>query len=385
MNFLLLFSEISENSVFYRSIVAFILSFGIAFILYKKIIYWNHIKKNIIGENIRNLNIFGEKKKKGTPTMGGIVMIFSTIISTILFSSLKNRYVLILIFTTIYMGCIGFIDDYLKIRYNNKEGISVISKLLGQIILGIFVGITMYFNEDVQYINIKKNNKEYYITTFPFISTKKNPNQFGYYSSIFEEYKKNNIIVFITFVIITIVFISNGANITDGIDGLTAGISLIIFITLSIISIITSSITYSYYFNFIYIPNIKETIIFSLSFLGSLISFFWYNTYPAKIFMGDCGSLTMGAVIATLTIINRKELTLPLLCVIFFIENISVIIQVLYFIYSKKKYGVGKRIFLMAPIHHHFQKLGYHENTIFNRFMIIQIMFSALVLILLIY
>ncbi|WP_185850599.1 phospho-N-acetylmuramoyl-pentapeptide-transferase [Blattabacterium cuenoti] len=384
VRFLLLFSE---NSVFNRSLLAFFLSFCIAFILYKKIINWNRNKKNIIGENIRNLDILGQKEKEGTPTMGGIVIIFSTLVSTILFSSLKNIYVIILIITTIYMGGIGFIDDYIKIKYN-KEGISVINKLLGQIILGFFVGITIYFNDSVQDINnIKKNNNKEHITTFPLLKRK-----FGKkfdYSSILEwynkGYKKYTWIIFIPIVIFTMIFISNGANITDGMDGLTAGVSLIIFITLSIISIISSNRIYSNYFNFIYIPNIKETIVFSFSFIGSLISFIWYNTYPAKIFMGDTGSLTIGAVIATLAIINKKELILPILCGIFFIENISVIIQVLYFLYYKKKYGVGKRIFLMAPIHHHFQKLGYHENTISNRFIIIQIMFSVLVLILLIY
>nr|WP_317168410.1 phospho-N-acetylmuramoyl-pentapeptide-transferase [Blattabacterium cuenoti] len=380
---------ININSIFYRAIIAFFLSFCIAFILYKKIICWNR-KNSIIGEQIRDLGLFGQKEKEGTPTMGGVVMIFSTLISTILFSTLHNVYILMLIMTTLYMGCIGFIDDYIKIKHN-KKGLNIMCKILSQILLGIFVGSTMYFN-CIKKQKIESKNfpikKEYELkTSIPFFSSIYQNNEFDYTNILSwynKKWKKYTWTIFIPIVIIIITFVSNGANLTDGIDGLTAGISSIIFVTLSLLSIISSNKIYSSYFNFIYIPHIEETIIFSSSFLGTLISFLWYNTYPAQIFMGDTGSLTIGGVMATLIIINKKEFILPILGGIFFVENISVIIQVLYFRYSKRKYGIGKRIFLMAPLHHHFQKLGYHENKIFNRFVIIQMILSMLVFILLI-
>lgn len=382
---------ININSVFYRAIIAFFLSFCIALILYQKIIHWNR-KNNIIGEKIRDLGLIGQKEKEGTPTMGGIVIIFSTLIPTIFFSTLNNVYVLMLIMTTLYMGCIGFIDDYIKIKHN-KKGLSLRGKIFSQILLGILIGIIMYFHTTSISIQKQENSrflkeKEYefgFKTTIP--TSIYHNNEFNYadiLSGYNKKWKKYAWIIFIPIVILIITFLSNGANLTDGIDGLTAGISSIIFATLSLLSIISSNKIYSSYFHFIYIPHLEEIIIFSFSFLGSLISFLWYNTYPAQIFMGDTGSLTIGGVIATLSIINRKELILPILCGIFFIENISVIMQVLYFRYSKKKYGIGKRIFLMAPLHHHFQKLGYHENKIFNRFIIIQMMLSMLVFILLI-
>ncbi|WP_185853622.1 phospho-N-acetylmuramoyl-pentapeptide-transferase [Blattabacterium cuenoti] len=380
---------ININSVFFRAVIAFFLSFCLALVFYKKIIYWNYRKKNSIGEHIRNLGLIGQKEKEGTPTMGGIIMIFSTLISTILFSSLKNIYVLMLIMTTLCMGSIGFVDDYIKIKYN-KKGLSIMGKILGQILLGLFIGSTMYFfNTNVSIQKIDSNflvKKEHgFKTTLPIFSSHKNEFDYAYLLSWYnKKWKKYTWIVFIPMVIFIMTFLSNGANLTDGIDGLTAGISFIIFATLSLLSIISSNKIYSSHLHFIYIPHLDEITIFSFSFLGALISFLWYNTYPAQIFMGDTGSLTIGGVIATLAIINRKELILPILCGIFFIENISVIIQVLYFRYSKKKYGIGKKIFLMAPLHHHFQKLGYHENKIFNRFIIIQMILSMLVLILLI-
>ncbi len=380
------------NSIFYRSIIAFFLSFFLAFICYKKIICWNYRKKNNIniGEHIRDLGLIGQNKKEGTPTMGGVIMIFSTLISTIFFSSLNNIYVIILIITTVYIGCIGFLDDYIKIKYN-KKGLSIMGKILSQILLGFFIGSIMYFfntNDPIQKrdFNFFLKKKHGYKTTIPiFYSNHNNEFDYSYILSWYnKKWKKYTWIVFIPIMILIITFLSNGTNLTDGIDGLTAGISSIIFATLSLLSIISSNKIYSSYFHFIYIPHLEEIIIFSFSFLGSLISFLWYNTYPAQIFMGDTGSLTIGGVIAVISIINRKEFILPILCGIFFIENISVIIQVLYFKYSKKKYGIGKRIFLMAPLHHHFQKLGYHENKIFHRCVIIQMMFSILVFILLI-
>ncbi len=373
-------------SIFNKSIISFFLSFFTSFIIFKKIISWNN-KKNIIGEKIRKLGISGEDKKSNTPTMGGLAIIFSTLIYTIFFSHL-NIYVIILILTTLYIGIIGFIDDYIKINYKNKEkrGLNVIEKLLFQIIFGIVIGSVMYFNTNTTIQFNKKVYNEYgFNTNIPncmnYFFLKKNFN----YSCLLKLFnnKKYTWIIFIPIIAIFITFFSNGSNITDGIDGLTAGISLIILSTLSFISYIISNPYYSYYYNLIYIPEIKETIIFSLSLLGSLFSFYWYNSYPAQIFMGDTGSLTIGAIISTLAIINRVELLLPFLCIIFLLENTSVIIQILYSKYFKIKYGIKKKIFLMAPIHHHFQKLGIHENKIFIRFLMIQLMFSILTLFLL--
>ncbi|WP_185858741.1 phospho-N-acetylmuramoyl-pentapeptide-transferase [Blattabacterium cuenoti] len=372
-----LYFSININSVFFRSVIAFFLSFFLSLFLYKKIICWNK-KNSVIGEHIRDLGLLGQKEKEGTPTMGGIIMILSTLISTIIFSSLNNIYVIILIITMLFMGGLGFLDDFIKIKYN-KKGLSIMGKILGQILLGFFIGSIMSFNTSI-FLSKKEDG---FKTTIPIFYTYHHNNQKEFdYASILswynKEWKKYAWGVSIPIFMIIIIFFSNGANITDGIDGLTAGISSIIFSTLSLLSIISSSKIYSSYFHLIYIPNIEEILIFSFSFLGTLISFLWYNTYPSQIFMGDTGSLTIGGVIAILAIINRKELTLPILGGIFFIENISVIIQVLYFRYYKKKYGIEKRIFLMAPLHHHFQKLGYHENKIFYRFMIIQIMLSIL-------
>ncbi|WP_238785699.1 phospho-N-acetylmuramoyl-pentapeptide-transferase [Blattabacterium cuenoti] len=384
------FSFLREtNSVFLRSAVAFFLSFCIALICYKKIICWNKRKKNGIGEQIRDLGLIGQKEKEGVPTMGGVVMIFSTLISTIIFSSLKNIYVIMLITTMLIMGIVGFLDDYIKIKYN-KRGLSIMGKILSQILLGFLIGNIMYFftntNESILDSKFLVKKEHGFKTTLPiFYSSHNNEFDYAFFLSWYnKKWKKYTWIVFIPMVILIMTFLSNGANLTDGIDGLTAGISSIIFATLSLLSIISSNKTYSSHLHLIYIPHLDEISIFSFSFIGTLISFLWYNVYPAQIFMGDTGSLTIGAVIATLAFINRKELILPILCGIFFIENISVIIQVLYFRYSKKKYGIGKRIFLMTPLHHHFQKLGYHENKIFNRCLIIQMILSMLVFILLI-
>ncbi|AWU44900.1 phospho-N-acetylmuramoyl-pentapeptide-transferase [Blattabacterium punctulatus] len=379
------------NSFFYRSLIAFILSICISFFTNKKIILWNKKKKSI-GEKVRNLGLKNQKEKEGTPTMGGLIIIISTLIPTMVFSKLNNLYILILIITTLWMGVLGFIDDYIKIKYH-KNGLSFMVKILGQIILGIFIGVFMSFNKKIttfnqkidygskQYPSLLVSKKHNFNTNIPIFS---HINEFDYANIFKKKWKKYTWIIFVPIVIIIITFISNGANITDGIDGLTAGVSSIIFATLSLFSLISSSKIYSYFFHFLYIPNIGEITIFSFSFLGSLIGFLWYNAYPAQIFMGDSGSLTIGGVIAAISILIRKELILPILCGIFFIENFSVIIQVLYFKFYKIKYGIGKRIFLMAPLHHHFQKLGYHESKIVYRFLIIQMMLSMVVVILLI-
>ncbi|WP_238785243.1 phospho-N-acetylmuramoyl-pentapeptide-transferase [Blattabacterium cuenoti] len=374
--------------LFFRAGVSFILSICIALFFYKVIILWNQ-KKNRIGEQVRDLGLTGQKEKEGTPTMGGVIIIVSTLIPTIFFSTLSNVYVIILIITTLWMGGLGFIDDYIKIKYN-KHGLSAIWKISCQIILGIFIGSTMYFHKNITTISCKNLyvkppdsvtvEKHGFKTTLPIIR-----NEFDYANILHnEKWKKYAWIIFIPIVILFITSLSNGANLTDGIDGLTAGVSSIILGTLSLFSLISSNKIFSSYLHFIYIPDLGEIVIFSFSFLGSLMGFLWFNSYPAQIFMGDTGSLTIGGIIATLAIITRKELILPILCGIFFIENISVIVQVFYFRFSKKKYGIGKRIFLMAPLHHHFQKIGYHESKIVNRFFIIQMMLSMVVLILLI-
>lgn len=374
----------------------FFLSFFLSIFFCKIIIFFNKKNNGIITENIRILGISGERKKKRIPTMGGISFVFSTIISIIIlsFSSLKNFYIIMLIITMLWMSFIGFIDDYIKIRYN-KNGINAYGKILSQTILGIFISCMIYFNNDCYILNyspVKNKNLEKeklkFETTIPNFLSKilRKKNKTWNYSFIFLKlcYKKNiKKYTWIIFTIITIgiiIFLSNGVNITDGIDGLAAGTSIVILFILSLISIIYGSKNYHYYLHFynfsppIYIPNIKETIIFSLSYLGSLIGFFLYNNYPAKIFMGDTGSLSTGSIIAVLSIINRIEIIIPVLCGIFFIENFSVIIQVIFIKYFKKKF------FLMAPIHHHFQKKGYHESIIFKKFIVIQTFLSILTL-----
>ncbi|WP_394366559.1 phospho-N-acetylmuramoyl-pentapeptide-transferase [Blattabacterium cuenoti] len=380
------YSFVNSISLKLRSGIAFVLSLFIALILNRKIILWNYRKKRI-GEHIRDLGLIGQKEKEGTPTMGGVIIIISALIPTFFFSTLKNVYVIILIVTTLYMGCLGFIDDYIKIKYN-KNGLNVIGKIFGQIILGIFIGSIMSFHKNITILKkidpikiVQKYSsvveKEHALkTTLPIPRIVHN-NEFDYacllkwYNKKWEKYAW---LIFIPIVIFMTISLSNGANLTDGMDGLTAGISSIILLTLFLIISISRILSYED------IPNIREIFVFSFSFLGSLIGFLWYNTYPAQIFMGDTGSLTIGGVISTLAFLTRKELILPILCGIFFIENISVTIQVLYFKCSKKKYGTGRRIFLMAPLHHHFQKLGYHESKIVNRFFIIQVILSMIVL-----
>ncbi|WP_185878089.1 phospho-N-acetylmuramoyl-pentapeptide-transferase [Blattabacterium cuenoti] len=371
-----------NHYIIFRSLISIFFSFFLSFYLYKWMIIWNK-KNNFITENIRHLGIKGEKKKIGIPTMGGLIIIISTLIPTVLFSYLNNIYIIILIITTVWMGLIGFLDDFIKIKYN-KNGLSIIEKILGQIIIGVFIGAIMYFNPSINR-SVNKNflfekNKYGFKTTIPRFF-KKNKNEFNY-SNLLNWFKKDldkyTWIIFIPVIIFIIVFISNGSNITDGIDGLTAGVSLIILVTLILISIISSNKNYSSYLHCIYVPNIDETIIFSISMIGSLIGFLWYNTYPAQIFMGDTGSLTLGGIISVLLIMNRIEFIFPILCGIFLVENLSVIIQVLYFKYTKIQYKIEKKFFLMSPIHHHFQKLGYHENKICIRFIIFQIILSIL-------
>ena len=369
----------------FRSALAFILSLMLSIKYGKNIIKF--LKRKQIGETVRDLGLKGQKEKSGTPTMGGLIIIIATIIPVLLFSNFKNIYIIILIFTTIWLGFIGFLDDYIKVFKKNKDGLKGKFKIIGQISLGFIIGLTLFYHQDV---TIKDQNKisnieeivEYKSTktTLPFLKD----NEFDYsYLTTWTGHKSNklNLIVFVFFVILIISSVSNGANLTDGVDGLAAGSSVIISLTLGVFAWISGNIIFSDYLNIMYIPRVSEVVIFISAFIGGLIGFLWYNAFPAQIFMGDTGSLTIGGVIAVIAIIIRKELLLPLICGIFLIETLSVIIQVSYFKYTKNRLGIGKRIFLMSPIHHHFQKLGYHESKIVVRFWIIGILMAILSLI----
>ena len=378
----------------FRSAFAILISLLFTLIFGKYII--NFLKEKQVGESIRDLGLLGQKEKEGTPSMGGIIIILGILIPVFLLARIDNVYIILLIITTLWTGIIGLIDDYIKIFKNKKSGLKGKFKIIGQIILGIFVGCTMYFNDDIKVktrsnkiikqnnytgkmIFIDKNSKAM-VTTIPFVKN----NEFNY-NSILETFGITNPklvwIIFIPIIIFIISAVSNGANLTDGIDGLAAGTSAIIVFTLGIFAWVSGNIKFADYLNIMYIPNIGEISIFIAAFLGSLIGFLWHNTYPASVFMGDTGSLTIGALISVIAIIVRKELLIPLLCGVFLIEIFSVIIQVSYFKYTKKKRGEGFRIFKMSPIHHHFQKLGYHESKIVARFWIIGILLAVLTIV----
>ena len=374
--------------------ISFRAAFALIFSLIISIFFGRKIIKiltiNNIGEKVRILGLKDESKKNGTPTMGGIIIIIGTIIPVLLFSKFNNIYIILLIFTTIWMGVIGFIDDYIKIFKNDKKGLKGSFKVIGQIMLGIVVSSTIYLHPDITIkqkilgypIISKSQDRTFYKeekstkTTIPLVKD----NEFDYYYLI--EWssipKSMTWIIFIPMVIFIITAVSNGANLTDGIDGLAAGSSAIMAITLGIFAWVSGNIIFSDYLNIMYIPSVGEITVFIASFTGGLIGFLWFNTYPAEVFMGDTGSLTVGALISVIAIMVRKELLLPIICGIFLIEVLSVIIQVFYFKYTKKKKGVGERIFLMSPIHHHFQKKGLHESKIVNRFLILGVLLSVL-------
>ena len=372
----------------FRAAFALIFSLIISIFFGRKIIKILTINK--IGEKVRILGISDESKKNGTPTMGGIIIIIGTIVPVLLLSKFNNIYIILLLFTTLWMGIIGFIDDYIKIFKNNKKGLKGGFKVIGQIMLGIVISLTIYFHPDItikQKISefsksSKFQNKTFYQeekstkTTIPLVKD----NEFDYYYLI--EWssipKSMTWIIFIPMVIFIVTAVSNGANLTDGIDGLAAGSSAIMAITLGIFAWVSGNIIFSDYLNIMYIPNVGEITVFIASFTGGLIGFLWFNTYPANVFMGDTGSLTVGALISVIAIMVRKELLLPIICGIYLIEVLSVIIQVFYFKYTRKKKGVGERIFLMSPIHHHYQKKGIHESKITNRFLIIGVLLSVL-------
>ncbi|MAR43008.1 MAG: phospho-N-acetylmuramoyl-pentapeptide-transferase [Flavobacteriaceae bacterium] len=372
----------------FRAAFALIFSLSITIFFGRKII--KILTKNKIGEKVRVLGLRDEAKKNGTPTMGGIIIIIGTILPVIMLSKFNNIYIILLIFTTLWMGIIGFIDDYIKIFKNDKKGLKGSFKVIGQIMLGIVISLTIYFHPDITIKqkmpefskSSKFQNKTFYQeekstkTTIPLVKD----NEFDYYYLI--EWssipKSMTWIIFIPMVIFIVTAVSNGANLTDGIDGLAAGSSAIMAITLGIFAWVSGNIFFSDYLNIMYIPNVGEITVFVASFTGGLIGFLWFNTYPANVFMGDTGSLTVGALISVIAIMVRKELLLPIICGIYLIEVLSVIIQVFYFKYTRKKKGVGERIFLMSPIHHHFQKKGIHESKIVNRFLIIGVLLSVL-------
>ena len=371
----------------FRSAITFILAIIISTIFGKKIIQF--LKSKQIDENIRKLDLPGENDKKGTPTMGGIIIILSTLIPIFLFADFKNIYILILIITTIWLGAFGFADDYIKVFKKNKKGLKGRIKIFAQVILGLFIGLTVYFHPEITtrdsnlisenktQINVETKNDKNLKTTVPFFKD----NELDYVEVFRMNSNNYNWIFYVIIVTFIIVSLSNGTNLTDGLDGLAAGSSSIIVFTLGIFSWISGNIIFSDYLNIMYLPGIGEIVVFVAALLGGLIGFLWYNTYPAQIFMGDTGSLTVGGIIAVIAILVRKELILPILCGVFLIETLSVIIQVGYFKYTKKKLGFGKRIFLMTPIHHHFQKKGYSESKIVARFWIISIMLAILSLI----
>ena len=384
----------------FRASLTLITSLIISMIVGKKIIVF--LRKKQIGETVRNLGLQGENLKQGTPTMGGIIIILSIVIPILLFADILNIYVILMLITTLWLGTIGFIDDYIKVFKKNKEGMGGKFKIPGEVGLGILVGAAFYFSNDVV-IKIKKENfkdttyvaqdivsfndnydKPGYVTvkstktTLPFIKN----NEFDYKDLIgFLPEELQNKWVWLVFILVTIFIIagvSNGANLTDGLDGLAAGTSGIIAATLGVFAYVSGNIIFSDYLNIMYIPHVGELVIFASAFIGAMVGFLWYNSYPAQVFMGDTGSLTIGGIIAVFSIIIRKELLLPLLAGVYLLESLSVMLQVSYFKYTKRKYGEGRRIFLMSPLHHHYQKKGIHENKIVVRFWIVAIFFAVL-------
>jgi phospho-N-acetylmuramoyl-pentapeptide-transferase len=389
----------------FRVAMAVILSLVITLIYGKRIIRYLQAKQ--IGETIRDLGLQGETSKKGTPTMGGVVIIAAILIPTILLARVTNVYVLLMIISTLWCGMIGFIDDYIKVFKKNKEGLAGRFKIVGQIGLGIIVGLTMYYNQNVyiqretsegllaktsvvdkvlkeNIIKIENGVTHTYarvqspVTTVPFFKN----HEFSYakVASLFGESAMSWLtpLIYVLFVIFIITAVSNGANITDGLDGLATGTSAIIGICLGVFAYLSGNIVFAKYLNIMYIPNLGELSIFIGAFVGACIGFLWYNSFPAQVFMGDTGSLAIGGIIGSLALIIRKELLIPIICGIFFVELLSVIIQVSYFKRTKKKYGEGRRIFLMSPLHHHYQKLGYHESKIAVRFWIVGILLAVL-------
>lgn len=386
----------------FRAAMSLLLSLLISMVFGKNII--RLLQKKQVGETIRNLGLQGENLKAGTPTMGGLIILSSIFIPTLLFSKLDNIYIILMLITTIWLGFIGFLDDYIKVFKKDKKGLEGKFKIIGQIGIGLIVGITLYFNDSVvirervstsgqsaysissqsDSLNNRLKLPSYsgkdvksLRTTIPFLKN----NEFDYSILIKwmgPDYKKWAWIVFIPIVILIVTAVSNGANITDGLDGLATGTSAIIGATLGILAYVSGHRVFSDYLNIMYLPNTGELVVFIAAFVGACVGFMWYNSFPAQVFMGDTGSLALGGIIAVFAIAIRKELLIPVLCGIFLVENLSVLMQVSYFKYTKKKYGEGKRIFLMSPLHHHYQKKGIHESKIVSRFWIVGVMLAVL-------
>ncbi len=384
----------------FRAAMAVITSLVISLLFGKKIINLLHRKQ--VGETIRDLGLAGEEKKKGTPTMGGLIILSAIIIPTLLFAKLENIYVILMLIATVWMGLIGFLDDYIKVFKKNKKGLAGKFKVIGQVGLGLIIGAAFYFHPDVQtkveipvsLIGrvasekvteiVDTEGKTHYMldrklpnTTIPFVKE----NEFNYSSvlGLFgKQWRNYTWIIYILAVVIIVTAVSNGANITDGIDGLATGTSAIIGVTLAVFAYVSGNIIFANYLNIMYIPHTGELVVFASALIGACVGFLWYNAYPAQVFMGDTGSLALGGIIAVFAIAVRKELLIPIFCGIFLIENLSVVIQVAYFKYTKKKYGVGRRVFLMSPLHHHYQKIGMHESKIVSRFWIAGIMLAIM-------
>lgn len=380
----------------FRSVLALVSSLLIAMVFGKGFIKYLQLKQ--VGESVRDLGLDGQLEKAGTPTMGGVIIIACILIPVLLFTRLYNVYIVLLLVSTIWMGGIGFLDDYIKVFKKNKEGLSGKFKIVGQVGLGLIVGLTLYYNSNVvmrQYENddslvlyhpskvdlvsqtaseFQKKDVKSTLTTIPFLKE----NAFDY--DKVSQWLGFNItpFLYVLVVIFIVTAVSNGANITDGIDGLAAGTSAIVGVVLAILAYVSGNMIFADYLNIMYLPNTGEIVVFSAAFVGACIGFLWYNSFPAKVFMGDTGSLCIGGIIAVIALSVRKELLIPILCGVFLIENVSVMAQVAYFKYTRKKYGEGRRIFLMSPLHHHYQKKGMHESKIVTRFWIVGILLAAL-------
>jgi phospho-N-acetylmuramoyl-pentapeptide-transferase len=387
----------------FRAGMAIITSLFISMIIGNRLI--NYLKWKQVGESVRDLGLEGQKQKEGTPTMGGLIILAAILIPTLLFAKLNNIYIILILFSTVWLGLIGFIDDYIKVFLKNKKGLAGKFKVMGQIILGLVVGLTMYFNDSVV---IKEKVREQTLipttevfkmesktdkimifsktpikstkTTIPFLKK----NEFDYSSLLSwlgRGYHKWVLFVFLPVVIFIIIAVSNGANLTDGLDGLATGTSAIVGVTLGVLAYVSGNTFFANYLNIMYIPDTGELSVYIAAFIGACVGFLWYNAFPAQVFMGDTGSLALGGIIAVFAIIIRKEILIPILCGIFLAENLSVVLQVSYFKYTKRRYGAGKRIFKMSPLHHHFQLQGFHESKIVLRFLIVGIMLSILTIV----
>ncbi len=384
----------------FRAGAALITSLFISMIIGKRLIRF--LRKKQVGEDIRDLGLDGQQEKKGTPTMGGLIVLAAILVPTLLFAKLHNIYILLILISTVWLGFIGFLDDYIKVFRKDKKGLAGKFKVMGQIGLGLIIGFTMYFSDDIvikervdrqavvksdqvfgmetapeQTVIFNKTAVKSTKTTIPFIKN----NEFDYSSLISwlgANAKNWTWLIFIPLVIFIISAVSNGANLTDGLDGLATGTSAIVGVTLGVLAYVSGNIIFANYLNIMYIPNTGELAIYISAFVGACIGFLWYNSYPAQVFMGDTGSLALGGVIAVFAIMIRKEIMIPIFCGIFLAENLSVVLQVSWFKYTKRKFGAGRRIFKMSPLHHHFQMLGYHESKIVLRFLIVGIMLAVL-------